>query len=375
MPVKKLSLILNLIKKNKITFLVLVLAIIGLIIFTKVRARPQPSQTVEVKRQDIKSFVSASGTLTGANVVNLHFQSGGKLFTLNVKAGDVVKKGQVIANLDATKELSAVTQAQNTLRDKEAALRKVYDDIHLFQYGNGGFGNVGSPNETETQRAQRTAAEVIKDNAFDEIKEAQKALADTALFSPVTGIILKADFVAGQNVTAADTIVQVADTQRIIFEAEVDEADSAKVAKQQKAEVTLDAYSDLVLEGAVSEIVPVTKTTSSGAAVVIVRITLDSPNISFTQGLNGQSAIIQKEEKEALIIPLEALREDNTVVLQQDGFQSRQVTLGIKSDTDVEIKTGLKEGDKIILTPPQNTRQSRGLFERIQRLFGGGRGR
>lgn len=366
----------NLIKKHKVIFLVLVLAIIGLSIFSQTRARPQPPQTIEVKRQDIKSSVSASGTLTGANVVNLHFQSGGKLFSLNVKAGDKVEKGQVIANLDATEEISALNQAKNTLRDKEAALRKIYDDIHLFQYGNGGFGNVGSPNETETQRAQRTAAEVLKDNAFDEVKKAQKALADTALYSPVSGIVLKADFVAGQNVTAADTIVQIADTERVIFEAEVDEADLAKVAKQQKAEVTLDAYPDLVAEGAVSEIIPVTKTTSSGAAVVIVKITLDSPNISFISGLNGQASIVQKEEKDALTIPVEALREDNTVFIQTNsGIQPKKVVPGVKSDTDVEIKQGLNEDDKVILNPPSSGTTKRGGLFGIFRIFGGGRGR
>lgn len=373
---KKLSLILKVVKKHKVVVTLIVLAIIGLMIFNQTRARPQPSQTIEVKKQDIKSIVSGSGTLTGVATVNLHFQSGGKLFSLNVKAGNKVEKGQAVANLDATGQITSLNQAKNTLRDKEATLRKVYDDIHLFQYGNGGFGNVGTANETETQRAQRTAAEVAKDNAFEDVKQAQKALADTALYSPVAGIVLRADFIPGQNVTASDNIAQVADTQRVIFEAEVDEADSAKVSVGQKAEVMLDAYPDLIAEGAVSEIIPVTKLASSGATVVIVKITLDSPNISFIAGLNGQASIIQKGAKDVLTIPLEALREDNTVVLKQDGFQPRQVTLGIKSDTDVEIKTGLNEGDQIILNPPaEEVRQRVGIFGGFFRILGGGRGR
>lgn len=342
----------RLIKKHRIIFLVLFLVIIGLIIFNQTRTKMQTSQTIEVKRQDIKSAVSASGTLVGANTVNLHFKTFGRLFSLSVKAGDNVEKGQIIANLNATEELSNLNQAENTLRDKEAALRKIYDDIHLFQYGNGGFANVGTGNETETQRAQRTAAEVAKDNAFEEVKQAKKALADTSIISPVSGIVLKADFVEGQNVTSSDIIVQMADTSKVIFEAEVDEADSAKISTGQGAEVVLDAYPDQIFKASVLEIVPITKTTGAGATVVIVKIALDNPKINFISGLNGQALIIQKEEKGALTIPLEALKEDNTVFIQTDkGPRPKKVVPGIKSDTDVEIKEGLSENEKVLLNP------------------------
>lgn len=328
----------------------LFLAIIGLVIFTQVRNRPQTLQTAEVKKQDIKSVVSASGTLIGANTVNLHFKTSGRLFFLSVKAGDSVERGQIIANLDAAGEISGLNEAQNTLRDKEAALRKIYDDIHLFQYGNGGFANVGTGNETETQRAARIAAEVSKDNAFEGVRQAQKALADTSLISPVSGIVLKADFVEGQNVTASDTIVQIANTEKVIMEAEVDEADFAKILVGQSAQVTLDAYPDMIFEGVVSEIVPITRVTGSGSTVVLVKIVLDEPNMQFVSGLNGQVSIILEKQKDVLTIPIEALGEDNTVFIQTDrGRRPKKVVIGIKSDTEVEIKEGLSENEKVLL--------------------------
>ena len=336
---------------KKISVVVLIiLAVIGLIIFSQTRTKTQLPQTIEVKREDIQSAVSASGTLIGANTLNLHFQTSGRLFILNVKAGDKIYKGQVVGSLDTTEELSILNQAQNTLRDKEAALRKIYDDIHLFQYGNGGFGNVGSANETETQRTTRTAAEVTKDNAFEEVVKAQRALADTSLISPVSGLVLKADFVEGQNVTAGDTIVQIADSSRIIFEAEVDEVDSVKISTGQRAEITLDAYPDSTFEGVVSEIAPLTKLTSTGATVVAVKIALSSTGMNFISGLSGQSSIIIEESKDTLTLPADAVREDNTVFTQSDkGQQSKKVETGIKSETDIEIKKGLSEGEKVLI--------------------------
>ncbi|TSC85420.1 MAG: Efflux transporter, RND family, MFP subunit [Microgenomates group bacterium Gr01-1014_7] len=338
--------------KKLFSFLAIVIALTGFIIFTQTRTKPDRFQTSEVKRQDIKSTVSASGTLSGATTVNLHFQTSGKLFSLNVKAGDSVKKGQFLAGLDALDEISDLNKTQNTLRDKEAALRKVYDDIHLFQYGNGGFGNVGTGNETETQRATRTAAEVAKDNAFDEVKKAQKALGDKSLISPVSGIVLKSDFVPGQNVSSSDTIIQLADKDRVLFEAEIDEADISRVSLGQRVDVNLDAYGGRIFEGEVFGIIPQTRSTQTGAIIVPVKITLLNPPADFISGLTGQASIIIEEAKNALTLPIDAVGENSTVLVQTPrGSENEKVITGVKSDTEIEIKTGLNEGEKVLFSP------------------------
>lgn len=351
MQVKKLSSFLGPIKKHKFIFLAILILLIGLIIFTQIRTRPQLAVT-EVKRQDIKSTVSASGILTGANIVDLHFQTSGKLFSVNAKVGDSVKKGQFLAGLDALSEISKLNQAKNTLRDKEAALRKIYDDIHLFQYGNGGFGNVGTANETETQRALRTAGEVAKDNFYEEVIQAQKALGDKSLVSPISGIVLKSNFVPGQNVTSSDTIFQIADNDKVIFEAEIDEAEISKVSLGQRVDVSFDAYGGKIFEGEVSEIVPQTKSTSIGATIIPVKIILLHPPSNFIFNLTGHASIIIEESKNTLTLPIDAVRENNTVSVQTPGGpKNKKVITGVKSDTDVEIKTGLSENEKVLSNP------------------------
>lgn len=333
-----------------IGLVVLLVITVGFITFPK--GSQKPGEFITVKRENLKSIISASGVLTGKSVLDLKFKSSGKITSLNIKSGDKVFQDQVLASLDNRDQAIALQQAQNTLRDKQAAVDKVLDDIHLFQYGNGGFANVGTVNETMTQRQLRTTAEVARDNAFDSIKSTQKALEDTIIFAPVAGVITQANFGMGQTVGASDVIVKMVDNQQIYFDADIDEADVSKVSLGQTAEITMDAYPGKVFPGRVAEIQLFTKTTSSGATVVTVRIVLDS-EISFINGLTGQAAIIRSEAKNAITIPQEALREDNTVVVQTaQGLTPKKVTPGIKSDTDVEIREGLNEGEKVVLNPP-----------------------
>lgn len=362
--------LLKLSKKKVIILVILAVAIfLGFNFFG--RGKQTPLQFTQVKRQDIKAIVSSSGTLTGKNSASLKFKSSGKLSYINVKAGDKVYTGQVIAGLDNQDLAISLQQADNTLRDKQATTDKVLDDIHLFQYGNGGFINVGSSNETMTQRQLRTTAEVARDNAFDNIKIAKKALSDTVIISPIDGIVTQAISIPGQSVSGADLIAQVVDTSGIYFDTDVDEADLSKVSLNQPAEVTLDAYPEQIFKGTVDQILPQTKTTSSGATVVTVRIKLDNPKLNFVNGLTGQASIITTEVKDALTIPQEALRDDNTIIVQtKDGLKSEKVSAGIRSDTDVEIKEGVSEGENVLLNPPSSglPNRNRSLLQGIFRF-------
>ena len=342
-----------LLEHRKITFafiIVIILVILhGRLLFLQSTSSNQ-LQLTEVKRQDIKVIVSTSGIFTGKDTASLHFKSSGKLAYINAKIGDQVFSGQVLAGLDTQELAIQLQQANNTLRDKQAAVDKVLDDIHLSQYGMGGFDNVGSGNETMAQRQLRTAAEVTRDNAFDSLKLAQKALNDTLIISPTSGIVVQVNHVTGQVIGATEVVMKMVDTSNIYFSAEVDEADISKISLGQKTEVTLDAYPDKIWQGEVVEVQPQTKTTSTGATVVSVKIKLDRWDLNFINGLSGQASIILSEVKNTLTIPTEALRDDNTVLVLSDGrAKSKQIVPGIRSDQAVEIKEGLEENETIII--------------------------
>ncbi len=339
--------------KKKLIILAVIIIIASAGFYFYSRPKQDSLQFVEVRRQEIKSIVSSSGNLTGKNSADLKFMLPGKLTFINVKTGDNVFAGQVLAGLDTQQLAIELQQAQNNLRDKQATTDRVIDDIHLFQYGNGGFANVGTENETMTQRQLRTTAEAARDNAFDAIKLVQRGFQDTVIISPLSGLVTQAAELPNQVVTAVDLIVQVVDTTAIYFDTDIDEADISKIQTGQPAEVILDAYPEDTFNGTVEQILPQTKTTSQGAKVVTIRIRLDNPPATFINGLTGQADIIIESVKGSLTIPIEALRDDNTVLVREEkDLVPRKVTPGIISETDVEIKSGLKTGEKVQLNPP-----------------------
>ncbi|KKQ16433.1 MAG: Efflux transporter, RND family, MFP subunit [Candidatus Daviesbacteria bacterium GW2011_GWA1_36_8] len=349
-------------RRSLIILTLIILIIFGVDYFTIGNKKPAQIEYTKVERTDIKSTVSTSGVLTGKDTANLKFKTGGKLSYLNVKQGDRVYEGQIIAGLDSQDLAINLQQAQNTYRARQADVDKILDDIHLFQYGNGGFGNVGTKNETMTQRQLRTDSEVLMDNAFDNLKQAQRAFQDTAIVSPIDGLITQASFLPNQFVSPADLITSVVNDNEIFFDAEVDESDISKIQLGQNAEVSLNAYPDKIFKGEVAEILPNTKTTTSGSTIVITRIRLLENDLRFTSGLNGQASIIETEVKNALTLPQDAVREDNTVYIKEGNqFKLVTITPGLKSDTEVEVKEGLSENQEVV-TNPSSVPQPSGNF-------------
>lgn len=346
---------------------------LGLAIFSFTRPKTPKFELAQVKKGDIKATVSASGSLAGKNTANLKFKGGGKLAYINVKTGDRIRAGQTIASLETQDLTIALNQANNNLRDKQVTLNKVLDDIHLAQYGNGGFVNVGSSNETETQKQTRTSAEVARDNAYEAVKEAQRKFNDAVIITPFAAVVTEVNIFPGQFVTG-DTAIQVIDDSVVLFDAEVDEADAGKVKVDQEVETTLDAFPDQIFKGKVSEILPQTKLTSANATVAIAKVLIDHLPDNVVFGLNGQASIITQEAKNVLTVPAEALGEENQVFVQKEkGVEPVQVEVGISSDTDVEIKNGLHEGDKVVLNPPSQIQQPRNPLSFIFRITRGRR--
>lgn len=339
------------VSRKVLVILIVLIGIAGGIFYYSNRNKTPIIQTVQVKRQDIKTSVSASGSLAPRHSANLKFKISGKLNYLNVEEGDQISEGQILAELDTTEQSILYQQAQNTYRDKQAAVDKIIDDIHLFQYGNGGFSNVGTQNETSTQRQLRTSAEALRDNAYDSLTLAQRSFEDTILTSPLSGVVTQANILPGQFISPADIVIQIIDNTQNIFDAEIDEADIISVQIGQEAEVTLNSYPNQTFKGTVTKILPSTKTTSSGATVVIARIAIKDP-IVFKSGLNGQAVIITKQVGSTLVIPTESLIDEDTVYVKTDrGFEKVKIKKGIASETEVEVKEGLIENQEIITNP------------------------
>lgn len=350
-------------KKVWIPILITLISLVGWMIFSPKSDINNP-QLVEVKKGTIKATVSASGVLTGQDSVDLHFKSSGKLVYLGAKVGDKVYRGKTLASLDTQELQIALQQAQNTLADKDAAAKKIEDDVKDH-----------TKDESFTQKMQRTAAQAARDSAYDSVKSAQRAFQDAVITSPIEGIITQTPILTGQFVSSSDTIVQIVNwIGGVYFNTEVDEADIAKISVGQPVDITLNAYEDKIFTGKVDEILPQTKTTSSGATIVTVRVKLEQAPDQLIANLNGQASIIITQVDNALGVPQEAVINDDQVVVQTvSGLETRIVKTGIKSDTDIEIVEGLNEHDQVLTNPaifvtPVNNR-STNPFNRIFGVF------
>lgn len=307
------------------------------------RSKPAQLQFAQVKRQDIQSQISASGILSGKNMANLRFKMGGKMVYLAVQPGDTVKKGQVIATLDNQELSIALQQAQNNRRNTQAQVDNIHDQVQGK-----------TTTQTFADIALRTNAEVANDNAWDNLRAAQRAFQDTVIISPISGVVVGQDNIAqGQNVAPSDLIAQIVDFSQKDFSADVDESDIGKVALGQIAQVTLNAYGDKIFNGKVVEIFPQAKTSSSGATTVTVKIELTDPAIHPIYGLNGQANIVVLGKQNVLTILQEAIVGENEVYIKNSHgkIERRTIELGIKSDIDAEVTLGLAEGDTIVLNP------------------------
>lgn len=326
-------------KKIWVTALLILIGVGSYYLYPKPKA--EPIETIEVKTGGVKSIISSSGTLEGTDSANLRFKISGKLNQITVKPGERVKKGQLIASLDTQDMQIDLQQAQNTFIAKEATAKRVEDDV-----------KDNENDENFTQKETRKAAQTARDNAYDDIKAAQRAFQDANIYAPLSGIVTKADPNPGQIISATDTIAQIVDESEYVFEAEIDESDLGRIKLGQNADVTLNSYPDQVFKATVSKIAPTTETTDSGATVVIVKLALGKPEINFVAGLNGQADIILEKVNNVLVIPIDALMDNDEVYIKKgDSYEKIKPEIGLRSDTDVEVKSGLNVNDLVVTNP------------------------
>lgn len=339
MPMKKIRLLKIL--TNKLVIIGLILLVGAGWFFFGRGKKTESLQFAMVKRATIQSSISASGVLTGKDSVNLKFKSGGRLSFMGVVQGDSVTLGQTIAQLDSRDLAIALQQAENDYRSKQAAAEKAEDEVKDH-----------SKDENFTQKQTRTTAQAARDSSFDEVKAARLALQNAIISAPLVGLVTQTSFLPGQIVSTTDIIAQIVDFSQIYFDSDVDEADIGKIEVGQKAQVTLNAYGETIFSGTVNQITPQTKTLSSGATVVTVRVLLDNPGISLIANLNGQATIITDQKQNVLVIPQEALKSENSVLVKAgQEIKEVKITAGLRSDTEVEIVSGLNENDEVVINP------------------------
>ena len=324
--------------RTKKALLILAILIVGGFLATSGSADLNQIKTAEVRQETIRSEVIATGEISALNEATLHFAVSGKVVWVPVKEGDYVKKWQSIASLDKERYEIALRQAEQDVVAADAELQKVYDDLRNVDV------------ESFSQKITRTAAEATKNKAYDAWLGAKRNLKDTVLTSPIAGTVIDLNINTGEEVFTTTNIAKIGDTKNLQFTAEVDETDIGKVKVDQAVRIVLDAYPEEVIESAVESIASEATTTSTDATVFKVKFNLN-PVQEIRLGMNGEVDILIDSIDNALVVPVEAIVEDNKVWVRENGtFSKREVKLGLESDLDVQITFGLDEGETVVVS-------------------------
>ncbi len=310
-------------------------------------------KTETASRKDLSTVINASGQVEASDSATMSFLTTGRVVALNFQEGDKVKEGQVIAALDETSALAEVAKAQATYQSAQAALNKVLDDIHLSQYGAGGFANVGSANETATQKADREEAEMTRDEDYQALVQAQKVLDSVTIMAPFDGVVSNVTGIAvGQNISAmSGASVTVINPDVLKFVANVDETDFGQLSSGMEGDVSLDAYPDETFKGTISRIGVAAVKMDTGGSVVPVDLSLPSDS-RIKDNLTGEADFNVTAKKGVIVISRSTIHKNNGsfVYLLVNGKPvRREITVGETLGSQAEITGGLSVGDQVIL--------------------------
>ena len=298
-------------KKRKIWLIILgivVLAIAAIVIvkLTKSANKELVIRTHVVGEYTVENTVTATGTIEPVETVEVGTQVSGKVEKIYVDFNDVVKKGQLMAELDKQTLNQSLSRAKASLTSAESQLnyaKLTYERTKQLYEAN-------AATLAAYQEAQNsyTQAQMSKRNAQASYDQARVDLAYAEIYSPIDGIVLDRAVEVGQTVAASfstPTLFTLAnDLTKMQVEADVDEADIGQVKVGQRVTFTVDAYMDDVFEGTVNQI-RMKPTTTSNVVTYTVIIEAPNPDQKLFPGMTASVTIVTEEET-GLAVPAEA---------------------------------------------------------------------
>ena len=369
--------------------------------------QPIPVQVRAPHRLHEPASVSASGSVE-ANVTALTaFQIGGRVARVNAEEGQFVKQGQVLADLDcsdyrnafeaaigqATAADANALQAKNGVRAQEleqarVEFERVQDEYqrnkYLYDHQSlpaNDFHKIEAAYLTSQQRydmaregsrsEEKQATEGQAHAAIGNLSEARKHVGDCQLRAPISGFVGMKKVDVGDTVSAGNPVFSVLDLNPVKVRVGIPEAEIGKVHDGARALVTIPSLNDRQLEGKVEA---VGFSADSVSRTFTTKIAIPNPTHVLRAGMIGESRVYDSVMVDALAVPSMAVVHDLRgvpVVYVYDATRqrvfARRVELGYLIGDEVEIKSGLKPDEQIVVGGQQNIHEGS-----LVRIAGGG---
>jgi len=359
-------------KNKKIWIGVGAIAIIAIIVWLLSGGKKQETvsfETAKVERQRISTSITATGTIEPVTSVTVGTQVSGIVAHLYVDYNSIVKKGQIIAELDKTNLTSELNTARANLASAQSTLN--YQQANFKRYQTLFDKGLVSADDYENAKLNYEKAHEAVKTSQQSVNKAETNLGYATITSPIDGVVLSKSVEEGQTVAASFStpelfsIAQDLTDMRVI--ADIDEADIGGVKEGQRVTFTVDAFPDDRFEGQVTQ-VRQQATTSSNVVTYEVVISAPNKDLKLKPGLTANVTIFTLEKNNVLAAPSKALRfipnealltkeqkiedcEGVTKVWTLEGniFKAHAVEVGTTNGMLTEIVNGISEGTEVLV--------------------------
>ncbi|WP_109077557.1 efflux RND transporter periplasmic adaptor subunit [Aggregatibacter kilianii] len=344
--------------------------------------------TEEVKRGNIEKNVVATGSIESVNTVDVGAQVSGKVTKLYVKLGQQVKKGDLIADIDSTTQINTLDTRKAALASYQAQLvaRKTAYDVALSNYNRLSKLYAQKATSLDTLNTAKSTLDnakaemnVVQENikqAEIEVNTAETNVGYTKITSPIDGTVISTPVSEGQTVNSnqtTPTIIKVADLSKMRIKPEISEGDITKVKAGQDVTFTILSDNKTVYHAKIESVDPATTTisdnssssssssssgssssSSSSAVYYYANIIVENPEHILRIGMTTENNIKIANVQNVLFIPNMAVqkRQGKYVVnvLNGNTTQEREIEIGVQNDFQTEVKSGLTEGEKVVVS-------------------------
>ncbi|WP_308232345.1 efflux RND transporter periplasmic adaptor subunit [Prevotella sp.] len=359
-------------KLSKLWLVVAVVIIVAIVAWALSGGKKEEQitfDTAAVAPANIMNSITATGTIEPVTSVTVGTQVSGIVSKLYVDYNSVVKKGQVIAELDKTNLMSQLNSAKTQLATAQSQLN--YQTTNFNRYKTLYQKGLVAADDFDNAKLSYTQAKEQVASAKEEVQRAQTNLGYATITSPIDGIVLSKSVEEGQTVAASFstpelfTIAQDLTNMQVV--ANVDEADIGDVKEGERVSFTVDAYPDDTFEGTVKQVRQEATTTNN---VVTYEVVISAPNadLKLKPGLTANVTIYTAERKGVLSVPSKALRftpQKETVgkmkIVDQTGnaknkvwsiegnsIVAHKVNIGMTDGTNTQILNGISAGVKVV---------------------------
>lgn len=372
-------------RKRKLIAAAVVLAVVLVPVLIKAgrgEARTEV-QVAAVAEQAIRPTILASGTLAYLTEVNLTAEVVAKVSEILVKEGDQVEAGQLLLRLDPETYRNAIQREEASRRQSLISIERQRLNLALAEkklergatllerrmIGQSDYDDLR--NARDLARVELQSSEEALRRADAILGEAREQLAKTDIRAPIAGTIVSLPIKVGEtaipstNALAGAILMKIADTSAIEAKLKVDEADIARIAIGQQADVYAAAFQDTAIKGRVEEIALAPTIEAQGRAYEVT-VLLDVPQgVSLRSGMSARADIFLGDGGSSLAVPVEAVvveeDEDKKVTryvwVNREGV-SRKVVVetGLSDDRWEAITSGLAKDDQVITGPARALR-------------------